>query len=365
MRILFCGDIVPGGVLPYQDDFCDSKIKRFFDEADLRVGTLECAIGEDLPFDKKKMSLTPGKNIVYSRDPDLIRIQKMRFDVLSLANNHIFDLGAAGLMNTISLLDELGIMHCGAGKNLEEASKPCIVVNNSYTIAFIACSFLGLPPWIVEGATPDSPGIFHTDRAGIVKAITSAKKKADFVIVLPHWGEEYHYIQSNEIRNLAVEMINAGADAVFGSHTHIINPRMFYKGKPIFFSLGNFLFPDFCLQPPRPIYYPSSVEVVNNLPVHINYPTEISVPTKVVWDETSRVGIVASMELTKDKKSVHYDLVYLNKNNVLGFPKGRLLFRESVRMCLLNFFYGHKAPYFILRLYYSRFNVLRRLFFKK
>ena len=99
MRIFIGGDIMPGGVLPYQETYIDEGLKAMLSQYDFRVGTLECAIGDGLPFDDEKIK---GRaNIIYARTEDLSRVKELGFDVVSLANNHVFDLGVEGLRNTM------------------------------------------------------------------------------------------------------------------------------------------------------------------------------------------------------------------------------------------------------------------------
>lgn len=332
MRILFCGDIMPGGVLPYQDEYISKPVLDLLNTADYRVGTLECAIGDNIPFDKKKMAMAQGKNIVYAREKDFERIKYLGMNVVTLANNHIFDLGAEGLFNTIKLLDKNGIKHCGAGRNLQEASEPCYIIHDGLRIAFIGCCFEGLPPYTIERATETSPGIYQSTEKAICDLIQGSKSKADVVIVLPHWGVEYSYIPPQKCIYLAKRMIDAGADAVVGSHTHIMNPRMTYKGKPVYFSLGNFLFPDFCLQVPRPIYYPSTREEAYSLPTVTNYPKNTGNPVRVVWKKSSRIGVVAVLDFMNEDVKHTCTFAFLDAENVLQLCSGIAGRKESFKM---------------------------------
>ena len=93
---------MPGGVLPYQENYVRENIISYMKSFDLRIGTLECAIGNNMEYDQSKMDAE--KNIIYARDEDFYRVKELGIDVVSLANNHIYDLGEAGLRNTIELL---------------------------------------------------------------------------------------------------------------------------------------------------------------------------------------------------------------------------------------------------------------------
>ena len=333
MTILFCGDIMPGGVLPYQSQFVSQHVIDLLQSVDFRVGTLECALGDNIPFDHRKMNMERGKNIVYAREQDLVRLKTLNINLVTLANNHVFDLGAEGLTNTIRLLEENSILYCGAGNNLEEASKPRIVSIDNKSFAFIGCCFKGLPPTTVEAASQEDPGIFQTDSQGICGLIKKIRHSVDFVVILPHWGVEYSYLPPQECYVLARQMIDAGADAIIGSHTHIINPRMTYVGKPTYFSLGNFLFPDFCLQVPRPIDYPSSRYEVYSLPIVYNYPKSITQPVRVVWKRSSRIGVVPILKFSDRGRVSHYRVfTILDLRNKLQLLRGWSVVSESLKM---------------------------------
>src|SRR5690554_5069580 len=142
LSIAFVGDIMPGGLLHYKkDDFIEKEVLTYLQSFDLRVGTLECALGDDFEYyygllDEKGKH----KNIVYAKNIDVEKVKKLNVDVVTIANNHIYDLGEEGLINTISVLKEHDIKFCGAGLTIGDASKPVIVNKKGVSIAFIGCS---------------------------------------------------------------------------------------------------------------------------------------------------------------------------------------------------------------------------------
>lgn len=91
MKLFFCGDIMPGGVLSYQNNYITTELKEYMKDFDFRIGTLEAAIGTNLPYDPVKMA--GRQNIIYARDEVFFRVKDMGFDVVSLANNHVWVLG--------------------------------------------------------------------------------------------------------------------------------------------------------------------------------------------------------------------------------------------------------------------------------
>ena len=338
MKLLFCGDIMPGGVLPYQDKYVHDDVLTYLKSFDLRIGTLECAIGNDMQFDETKMNAE--MNIVYARNEDFFRVMELGIDIVSLANNHIFDLGEAGFKNTLSCLCQNNIRYVGAGMNLEEASAPLIIEREGVSIALFACCFLGLKPVWVTSATSTSAGIWQTDIETICKKIEEAKKLHDYVLVLPHWGIELEFFPPEEYYLYAQKMIDAGADSVLGSHTHRIGPYWKYKGKTICYSMGNFLFPDFCMQVPKPQFYPDSVEQYRSLERRWFYPKDFSSPVVSVWRGRYRIGSMISMTINKKHATVRHRLTALTKDNVLELYTGLNGFIVKVRMSVWKFLYS-------------------------
>lgn len=317
MNLFFCGDIMPGGVLPYQDNYITAELKSFLKDFDFRIGTLESAIGTDLPYDPKKIA--GRQNIVYARDEDFFRVKEMGFDVVSLANNHVWDLGEEGLKNTIDILRKNGIKYCGAGLSLEDASRPAVIEKDGLSVAILAyCMYGNKYLGYVELAGKNKAGINPLDIDRITKEIKEAKQKYNIVIVMPHWGREYRYEPLPECVSMAKQMIEAGADAVLGSHTHQIQPFLKHKGKPICFSMGNFLFPDFYMYPPRPIWYPGSGEDLSKIKDVVGYPFPIEEPIRQVWNPISRYGCYVTMNLAGDKPIADVGYVHSSEDNIVS-----------------------------------------------
>lgn len=358
MKLLFCGDIMPGGVLPYQDKYVQEEVLSFLKSFDLRIGTLECAIGNDMQFDESKMNAE--MNIVYARNEDFFRVKELGIDIVSLANNHIFDLGEAGFKNTLNCLCQNNIRYVGAGMNLEEASAPLIIKREGVSIALFACCFSGLKPVWVTAATPTSAGIWQTDIETVCKKIEDAKKLYDYVIVLPHWGIELVFFPQEEYYSYAQKMIDAGADSVLGSHTHRIGPYWKYRGKTICYSMGNFLFPDFCMQVPKPQFYPDSVEQYRSLERMWFYPKDFTSPVVSVWRGRYRIGSVISMKIHKRHAIASHRLTMLTKDNVLEMYTGMNNTIVKARMAVWRFLYSNFKFRFVNRLMNSRYNIVGR-----
>jgi poly-gamma-glutamate synthesis protein (capsule biosynthesis protein) len=281
---------------------------------------------------------------------------EMGFNIVSLANNHAFDLGVEGLRNAISLLDKLGIQHFGAGLNLEEAKRPVVINDGNQSIAIFGCMFDYQVPCVFYSASDTNPGVYHTNIEDVVMYVKELKDKYDKVVVMPHWGEEHRYLQRQLFRDYAKRMLSAGADCIIGSHPHIINPVVKWGGKKCYFSLGNFLFPEKCMQVPRPMYYPESEEEYKSLKRMWTYPKCIDEPIVAVWKPRNRIGMMVEMDVT-DRIRSHYSLTCLTADNVLHrYSSLMVRFRMSFLSILM-----HLPMYrFVHRLYFHRYNLLRR-----
>jgi poly-gamma-glutamate synthesis protein (capsule biosynthesis protein) len=180
------------------------------------------------------------RGTVFSADPVLIDgLAGAGFDYLSLANNHIRDAGGQGLLQTITNVRKRGIEVSGAGKDLAAARKPAMLDAGGTTVAVLGYDAIAG----YYHATPDRIGSAPLT-ASIVRAdIKSARAAgADLVIVFPHWGTEYRSKPFSGQQKLARMIIDSGADMVIGNHAHWAAAMEVYKGKPIWYALGNFVF---------------------------------------------------------------------------------------------------------------------------
>lgn len=165
-------------------------------------------------------------------------------DVAILANNHVLDFGQEGLADTLTTLNNVGVVPVGAGLNLEEASQPIYFIANDIKIAIVAATQIERndnPD--TTGATESSGGTFRCWTGDLIyQKIAEAKANSDFVIVCVHWGTEKEtqpdYYQTNQGPLLAA----AGADLIVGDHPHVLQGFTYFGDTPCIYSLGNFLF---------------------------------------------------------------------------------------------------------------------------
>jgi poly-gamma-glutamate synthesis protein (capsule biosynthesis protein) len=184
-----------------------------------------------------------SKIYAFRAKPQVIEKLSGRFDALSVANNHSGDYGHEAFLETLSLLDIAGVKAFGGGRNLTEAHAPYIVERSGLRIAILA--YNEYKPRAFE-AGPDWPGIAWSEDSHVVRDIQAARAAgADVVIPYMHWGWERERAPTARQRQLARLMIDAGADAVVGNHPHVTQGSEVYEGKPIIYSLGNFVFDGF------------------------------------------------------------------------------------------------------------------------
>lgn len=185
----------------------------------------------------------PGKAYTFRSRPDNVKyLKKLGVDVAGLANNHIYDYGKNAFLDTLKYLKRADILTMGAGKNNTEAKEPVYLTVKGKTIALVAAT-RAEKYILTPEAKKNTPGVFRTynDRQ-YVKQIKKAGRNADYVIAYVHWGTEYSTELEQAQIQQAKDYINAGADAVVGAHTHCMQGIGYYKGAPIFYSLGNFWF---------------------------------------------------------------------------------------------------------------------------
>ncbi|OME86718.1 capsule biosynthesis protein [Paenibacillus sp. FSL A5-0031] len=207
----------------------------YLSEPDLTAGNLE------FPVTKRGTPVT-GTPYVFKGSPDVLpSIRNAGFDVLSLANNHALDQGVEGMLDTMKYLDEAGLSHMGAGNNDTEAFTPVIKEVRGIKVAYIGLSrVVPFSSWKADKNVAGLAETYDTRRA--TEAIAKAKKEADIVVVMVHWGKERVDQPEPYQKDFGKQYIDAGADLVIGSHPHVLQGFEMYKGKWIAYSLGNFIF---------------------------------------------------------------------------------------------------------------------------
>ena len=166
-------------------------------------------------------------------------LQRGGIDVVSLANNHVYDYGSQGLLDTIYFLDSVGIKHTGAGKTLDEARRPAIFDVKGFRLGYL--SYYGNGTY---AADKNKPGVAPRHVRVIAEDIRKLRLelRADMIIVNFHWGVEKALYPSDWQILLAHEVVDLGADLIVGHHPHVLQGIEKYKDGVIAYSLGKFLF---------------------------------------------------------------------------------------------------------------------------
>ncbi|MDR2951255.1 MAG: CapA family protein [Prevotella sp.] len=235
-KILITGDFCPNGrIVDLINKEYYSKIFNNFlpllNAHDLNITNLECPL-----YSGQTPILKSGPNL--KSEPKSIELLKFgNFHLVTLANNHIMDHGADGLSSTLDICNNNNIFTVGAGINFEETQKVFYQTINCIKIAIVnfAENEFSTSDGYQPGANPLNPVQNYY-------SINSARNNADFVLVIIHGGHEYYQLPSPRMQQHYRFFIDAGADAIIGHHTHCYSGYELYKSKPIFYSLGNFLF---------------------------------------------------------------------------------------------------------------------------
>ncbi len=185
-----------------------------------------------------------GKAYTFRGDPSRVELlDTLGVDVVSVANNHVFDYGEVGLLDTLDTLRAAGMPFTGAGVNLEEAQKPVYFIAGGKKIAICAGTQIERTLNFTQEATGISPGVLKCLHPEIFcEEIRQAKANSDYVIVIPHWGTEGNANYGEDQVVLAKKFVEAGADVIIGGHTHCLQAVEYMDDVPIFYSLGNYWF---------------------------------------------------------------------------------------------------------------------------
>ena len=230
IRLFFAGDFVSRpstSILSVSDD-----LKALISSCDLRIINFEAPLKPDVevpPIFRERFY--QHKDV-----PDFL--MSIGFNLFSLANNHICDWGDDGLKKTKSVFQGL----CFGAGTYEESLQVHICEINGVRIGFLAVCFAAYAGVFSDVMSREGLGCAYINDLAINHCILEARKKVDYLFVLPHDGIEYVSFPLPELRARYRDFIDYGADGVIGTHPHCPQGWELYKGKPVFYSLGNFFF---------------------------------------------------------------------------------------------------------------------------
>ena len=211
-----------------------TSVAPLFQKADATVINLECPVTSiQTPLNKK---------YIFRADPAWLgALKEAGITHAVLANNHSMDQGREGLTDTYRHVSAVGITPIGYGETQSQSFQPVIVRKGKIKVALFSSVLLPLENWVY---LEDAPGVCQQPVDELSKAIKDFKQKEpeSYVVAILHWGMEYQSVPSIGQRRGAHMLINAGADAIIGHHPHVIQFEEYINGKPVFYSLGNFVF---------------------------------------------------------------------------------------------------------------------------
>ena len=186
-----------------------------------------------------------GKLYTFRAKPErMTLLDEMGTDLVSLANNHVYDYGEEALLDTLDYLDEVTLPYVGGGRNKEEADRPVYFIVNGIKIGFVAATNAEIV-YYTPAATEDSPGVLEAyDTAEYNQIIAEAAKECDYLIAYIHWGPEDTNQYAKYQTEQGKEFLASGADIVVGGHPHVLQGIEYVDGKPIIYSMGDFWFND-------------------------------------------------------------------------------------------------------------------------
>lgn len=255
--------------LRQEEDEFDTVLHEF-EASDLVIANLE------MPLSRRGYRVQKYANI--RSDPRIAEeVRALGIDAVSMANNHMMDFGPEAMMDTVAACGQAGLAHSGAGPDIDAAFAPAWLQAGNLRIGMLSASCT-VP--VESAAGEDKPGTAGVrvgfsfevdpnlmmeqpgsmpevrswtvteDTERLCTAVRTMKSKADIAIVVMHWGVPTYWLSPSQgllaqyQQPLAHMLIDAGADLIAGNHPHAINPVEVYAGKPVFYSLGNFIYTD-------------------------------------------------------------------------------------------------------------------------
>lgn len=233
---MFTGDINFRGLEGIDYDWSArtlADVMPYIKDTDYVIPNLECPLADKEKYSSIKKA---GPNLICSENC-ISFLKAMNTYAITLANNHIGDYGDGALKNTLRLLEKNNIKYAGAGNNISEAYSAVCIKSEDITVAVLSVceNEFGIAEENKSGSAGYNPRL-------LMNKIKDEKEYADFVVVVFHGGNEHNPLPSPDTVERYRFICDMGADAVIAGHTHCPQGYEMYNGKPIIYSMGNFLF---------------------------------------------------------------------------------------------------------------------------
>lgn len=211
-----------------------AHVDRWLSGADVRFVNLESPLS-----DQGGELQSPHNPLVFNGPPHAAKtLAAAGIDIVSTANNHAFDYGESGVLGTLRSLQSARVESVGTGPFRTLAEEPRVFERGGRKIVFLA----GTDVWNQGASLPARAYVADAEPTRLIAAITTSKQRMpDCIVVSVHAGEEYQDAPVARVRTLFRSLVDAGADVVVGHHPHVPQGVEWHAGKPIFYSLGNFV----------------------------------------------------------------------------------------------------------------------------
>lgn len=243
--ITFAGDILMDPGYSAGDALTKRGAEGSFDEEALSImrNADLFVVNNEFAFTSRGTAVSKQYN--FRADPKNAQILKdMGAGLVTLGNNHTYDYGEEGLLDTLDTLKAAGVPYIGAGKDLEEASAPAVYTIGGFRISLVNAEsilFNSNPP--AQCALEGKPGTFDCYRPEMLfEAVRKAKAESDYCIAVLHWGSEGKSTPNEKQLTLSRGAAEAGADLIIGGHPHVLQTIGRVGAVPVVYSLGNYLF---------------------------------------------------------------------------------------------------------------------------
>lgn len=214
-----------------------ASVSALLASADLRFANLECQLS-----DQHGETQSKTHSLVFTGPPEGAgALARGRISIVSVANNHMWDYGQSAFFETLDRLDRAGVAHAGGGRSREAAYAPVVVEHEGFRVAVLAVTDIWNQGRLSQHPARDYVAGAELDRLAAAVRAAKGDPTIGAVIVSYHGGEEHLDMPVTRTREIARAAIDAGADVFLGHHPHVIQGVELRSGRPIFYSLGNFL----------------------------------------------------------------------------------------------------------------------------
>lgn len=261
------GDICPGdksilglGVCSlmkkHGPDYPLKNVNNLFRETDIVIGNLEGLLSQ-------RMAGAGEPTITFCGLPEFAsELKKTGFNVINIANNHILEHGTELFEETVDILNKAGLNVCGLRDTEEYYSKPVFVEKENKRVGILGYNWVGKDKfsdadhYIAQSHDSVVNYTWNRDKSidkenqekvysknqNVINDIKRLRAEADYIVLMPHWGYEFVDYPPYGVTLEAHSFIDAGVDLILGVHPHVLQGMEQYRGKWVFYSLGNFIF---------------------------------------------------------------------------------------------------------------------------